>query len=416
MNHFAYRNDELFVEDVALAHIARRFGTPCYVYSKAAIVNAYREFADALTPRSYLICYAVKANSNLAILNLLARAGAGFDVVSVGELRRVLAAGGKAEQTVFSGVGKSEEEMRLALDSGILCFNVESRSELERLDRVAREMRREAPVSLRVNPDVDANTHRYIATGLKENKFGIPFGEAEDTYLLAQRLRNIRIVGIDCHIGSQLTDVSPLVEALSRMLELMDRLTKRGIEIAHIDIGGGVGIRYSTESPPSIASYIGAVLRKLEARPQRLIVEPGRILVGNGGLLLTKVEYLKHSEDKNFAVVDAAMNDLMRPALYDAYHEIVAVKKTDAMPKKYSVVGPVCETGDFLGHDRELAIAEGDLLAVMSAGAYGMSMSSNYNTRPRAVELMVDGGAAHVIRPREQVADLFSSEKMLPDD
>jgi diaminopimelate decarboxylase len=414
LNHFAYRNGELFAEEVALASIAREFGTPCYVYSKAALCGRYRELAQALRPRPHLICYAVKANSNLAILDLLAREGAGFDVVSGGELQRVIAAGGRPEKVVFSGVGKSEDEILLALAAGIFCFNVESRSELERLDRLAAKTGCVAPVGLRVNPDVDPNTHRYIATGLKENKFGIAFAEAEAMYLLAKRLSNIRIAGIGCHIGSQLTELSPLLEALARMLELVDRLVAHGIEIAHVDVGGGLGIRYRAEAPPSIGKYASAVLRELEGRPQLLIVEPGRVLVGNAGVLLTKVEYLKHSEEKNFAVVNAAMNDLMRPALYDAYHEIVPVAQRSGVAKKYSVVGPVCESADFLGHDRELAIAEGDLLAVLSAGAYGMSMSSNYNTRPRAAEVMVDGDAIHLVRERERVADLFAAEKPVP--
>jgi diaminopimelate decarboxylase len=415
LTHFSYRNDELCAEGVALADVAREFGTPCYVYSRAALAGAYRELVTALKTRDHLICYAVKANSNLAILDLFKRLGSGFDVVSGGELQRVLAAGGDPGKVVFSGVGKSEDEMRFALESEILCFNVESENELRRLDRIARQMDRQAPVSLRVNPDVDANTHPYIATGLRENKFGIPFSEAEANYLLTKELRNVEVIGIDCHIGSQLTELAPLIAALDKVLELLDRLEKHGIAITHIDIGGGLGIRYRDELPPSIAEYVAAVLRALGARRQKLVVEPGRVLAANAGVLLTKVEYLKHSAGKNFAVVDAAMNDLMRPALYDAYHDIVPVKKREGATKKYSVVGPVCESGDFLGQDRGLTLHEGDLLAVLSAGAYGMSMSSNYNTRPRAPEVMVDGKSAHLIRAREQVAELFALERLLPE-
>ncbi|MGH8727429.1 MAG: diaminopimelate decarboxylase [Burkholderiales bacterium] len=416
MNAFSYRNNELCAEGIPLARIAAQYGTPCYVYSRAALERTYSEFAEALKAREHLICYAVKANSNLAVLNLFARLGAGFDVVSGGELQRVLAAGSTASKVVFSGVGKSEAEIKLALSSGILCFNVESESELKRLDAIAGEMGREAPVSLRVNPDVDPNTHPYIATGLKRNKFGIAFAEAEEVYLLAKSLKNIRIIGIDCHIGSQLTDLAPIAAALEKVIELVERLRSHEIELSHIDVGGGLGIRYENESPPSINEYAQAILRALKGRRETLIVEPGRALVGNAGVLLTKVEYLKHTEEKNFAIVDAAMNDLLRPALYNAYHEIVPVTKRDTGAKLYSIAGPVCESADFLGEDRLLAIEEGNLLAVLSAGAYGMSMSSNYNTRPRVAEVMADGDRAHLIRGREQVADLFALERLLPED
>ncbi|MGH8771190.1 MAG: diaminopimelate decarboxylase [Burkholderiales bacterium] len=414
MNAFSYRNDELCAEAIPLAQIAAQYGTPCYVYSRTALEQTYREFVEAFKSREHLICYAVKANSNLAILNLFARLGSGFDVVSGGELQRVLAAGGSASKVVFSGVGKSEQEIALALSSGILCFNVESESELKRLDMIASEMNLRAPVSLRVNPDVDPNTHRHIATGLKQNKFGIAFANAEKTYLLAKTLDHIRITGIDCHIGSQLTEVSPFIRALKKLLALIKRLQQHGIAIGHLDIGGGLGIRYRDESPPSFSEYAEAVLTTLRPYPQRLIVEPGRALVGNAGLLLTKVEYLKHSDDRNFAIVDAAMNDLMRPALYNAYHEIVPVRKSGAESKLYSIAGPVCESADLLGEDRSLALAEGDLLAILSAGAYGMSMSSNYNTRPRPAEVMVNGEGLHLIRAREQISDLFAREKTLP--
>lgn len=416
MNAFSYRNDELCAEAIPLAQIAAQYGTPCYVYSRTALTRAYREFAEAFRSREHLICYAVKANSNLAILNLFARLGSGFDVVSGGELQRVLAAGGSASKVVFSGVGKSEQEMALALSYGILCFNVESESELQRLDTIAGEMNLRAPASLRVNPDVDPNTHRHIATGLKQNKFGIAFAQAEEAYRLANSLRNIRVIGIDCHIGSQLTELAPIVAALDKLIQLLGKLEQQGIEISHLDVGGGLGIRYEQESPPSVSDYANVILRKLEGHPHTLIVEPGRALVGNAGLLLTKVEYLKHSDDRNFAIVDAAMNDLMRPALYNAYHEIVPVRKSNAGSKLYSIAGPVCESADLLGEDRSLALAEGDLLAILSAGAYGMSMSSNYNTRPRPAEVMVSGDAAHLIRARETVSDLYALEKLLPDD
>ena len=413
MNFLTRRDGRLYFEDVALDEIARAHGTPTYVYSRAALETTYKAYDQALAGREHLVCYAVKANSNLAILNLLARLGAGFDIVSGGELTRVLAAGGDPRKVVFSGVGKSAEEMRAALEAGIHCFNVESESELHHLNRVAGEAGKVAPVSLRVNPNVDAKTHPYISTGLKDNKFGIAHDEVLRIYRLAAGMANLKVVGIDCHIGSQLTETTPFAEAVDKVLLLVDALAADGIDLQHIDMGGGVGIRYSDETPPAVDDYAQTLLSKLEGRPQKLIIEPGRSLVGNAGLLLTRVEYLKHGEAKDFAIVDAAMNDLMRPALYDAWHEIVPVQAKTGAAHRYEIVGPVCESGDFLGHDRELAIDEGDLLAIQSAGAYGMSMSSNYNTRTRAAEVMVDGDCMHLIRRRETVSELFAHEVLL---
>lgn len=414
MNACTRRNGALYVEDVALADIAATHGTPCYVYSRAALESAYRAYDDALAGHPHRICYAVKANPSLAILNLFARLGAGFDIVSGGELARVLAAGGDAGKVVFSGVGKNEAEMRAALEAGIHCFNVESSAELRRLDRVAAAMGVIAPVSLRVNPDVDARTHPYISTGLKDNKFGIAHDEARAVYHEAAAMAHVRVVGIDCHIGSQLTDTAPFAAALERVLELVGQLNTDGIELAHIDIGGGVGIRYRDETPPAVEAYAQALLQRLLGRRETLIVEPGRSLVGNAGWLLTRVEYLKHGAHKDFAIVDAAMNDLMRPSLYDAWHDILPVHAREGTPRNYAVVGPVCESGDFLGHDRLLTLAQGDLLAVASTGAYGMSMSSNYNTRPRAAEVMVDGDRARLIRARERIESLYALESTLP--
>ena len=413
MNPFHYKNDILHAEDVSLESIAEKFGTPCYVYSRSALASAFRAYSDAFSSRSHLVCYAVKANSNIALLNLFAEMGGGFDIVSVGELDRVLKAGGDPGKTVFSGVGKREDEMEAALHAGILCFNVESEPELIRLNRVAGSMGKKARISFRVNPDVDARTHPYISTGLRQNKFGIPYDDALRLYIDAKSMENIEISGIDCHIGSQLTEVSPFVAALEKILLLVDELEKNGIFLSHIDLGGGLGIRYSIENPPEISEYAEAVLERLQGRPERLIFEPGRFMVGNAGLLLTRIEYLKHGEEKNFAIVDCAMNDLMRPALYDAYHEIVEVRKAEGEGEAFEVVGPVCETGDFLGHERRLAAKEGDLLAILSAGAYGMSMSSNYNSRPRACEIMVDGGNAHLIREREKTDQLMALEKLI---
>jgi diaminopimelate decarboxylase len=412
----------LHVESVALADIAARFGTPCYVYSRAALTAAYGAYRDALQAHGLaersLVCYAVKANSNLAILNLFARLGAGFDIVSGGELARVLAAGGSPERIVFSGVGKSRAEMRAALEAGIHCFNVESASELEQLSEVAGSVGRRAPVSLRVNPDVDAKTHPYISTGLKTAKFGVAFDEAFDLYRRAASLPHIAVKGIDCHIGSQLLDPAPAAEAADKVLALVDRLAAAGIALEHIDLGGGMGIQYRADEPaPSAADYLSPMLAKLAGRREKLLFEPGRSLVGNAGILLTRVEVLKPGEEKHFAVVDAAMNDLMRPALYDAWHDIVKVGAGDTAtgtPMSYEIVGPICESGDFLGHDRELALNEGDLLAILSAGAYGMAMASNYNSRPRAAEVMVDGDSMHLIRRRENVAELFALETVLP--
>ncbi len=411
--HFNYRGDDLYAENVPLSDIAQRFGTPCYVYSRAALSEGYRQFAEALKGREHLVCFAVKSNSNLAILNLFARMGAGFDIVSGGELQRVLAAGGAANRVVFSGVGKSAAEMRQALEAEILCFNVESAPELERLNAVAGSMGKVAPVSLRVNPDVDAKTHPYISTGLKQNKFGVAYTEAFELYRQAAAMPHLRVTGIDCHIGSQLTEVSPFIAAAEKVLALVDRLKAAGIVLDHIDLGGGLGIRYDDETPPAIAEYAQALLGALRGRSEKLIVEPGRVLVGNAGVLLTRIEYLKHGEEKNFAIVDAAMNDLMRPALYDAFHAICPVHRDAAAEREYEVVGPVCETGDFLGHARRLGVAAGDVLAVMSAGAYGMSMSSNYNTRPRAAEVMVDGASLHLIRERESVKQLYAVERIV---
>ena len=414
MNPFTCRDGMLHAEDVALPEIAAVHGTPCYVYSRAALQARFEEFRRALAGRNALICYAVKANSNLAILNLFARAGAGFDIVSGGELARVLAAGGDPSRVVFSGVGKTAGEMRLALDKGIFCFNVESAAELERLDHVAGAAGRRAPIALRVNPDVDPKTHPYISTGLRGNKFGVAYGEVLDLYRRARALPHLEIAGIACHIGSQLLDPAPAAEAAGKIIALADRLAAEDIVLRHLDLGGGIGIRYRDESPPAVADYLAPILAQLDGRREKILLEPGRALVGNAGVLLTRIEHLKHGEEKNFAIVDAAMNDLMRPALYDAWHDILPVRQNAGAATLYEVVGPVCESGDFLGHARPLAVAEGDLLAVMSAGAYGMAMSSNYNSRPRAAEVLVDGGKIHLVREREQIEQLFANERLLP--
>lgn len=411
---FEYRSSRLYAEDVPLSEIAEAVDTPCFVYSRKALTQAYRDFEQAFSGTPHLLCYAVKANPNLAILNLFARLGAGFDIVSGGELARVLAAGGDAKRVVFSGVGKTAAEMRAGLEAGILCFNVESQAELERLNQVAGELGCKAPVSLRVNPDVDPKTHPYISTGLKQNKFGVEYGLAFELYQRAAALPHLRVRGIDCHIGSQITDVSPFLAALDKVLDLVDRLQAAGIAIQHLDLGGGVGIRYRDETPIDLAQYAAAVRARLAGRKLKLLLEPGRILVGNAALLLTRVAYLKPGNEKSFAVIDAAMNDLMRPALYDAYHEILPVAPHSGTQQVYDVVGPVCESGDFLGKNRYLVLAAGDLLAVMSAGAYGMSMSSNYNTRPRAAEVMVDGEQMFLVRKREEVAQLYALEGILP--
>ena len=414
MNAFNLKNGELHAENLALSRIAAEFNTPCYVYSKAALTQAFNDFSAGLIGANHLVCFAVKANPNIAILNLFAKLGAGFDIVSGGELARVLAAGGDPQKIVFSGVGKTADEMRAALNAGIFCFNVESSSELKRLNQVAGEMGKIAPVSLRVNPNVDAKTHPYISTGLKNNKFGVAFDQAISVYAQAAAMPNIAVHGVDCHIGSQITELAPFIEALDLILGLVDALEAKGVHISHIDVGGGIGITYADETPPEFTTYAKAILAKLTNRNVKLLFEPGRALVGNAGVLLTKVEYLKMGEAKNFAIVDAAMNDLMRPALYDAYHDIVALKPRVGAASTYEIVGPVCETGDFLGHDRNLNLQEGDLLAIKSAGAYGMSMASNYNTRGRAAEIMVDGDKAFVIRSREKIADLFALEQLLP--
>ncbi|WP_297527954.1 diaminopimelate decarboxylase [Thiohalobacter sp.] len=414
MDHFDYRDGRLHAESVPLEAIAERFGTPCYVYSRATLEAHWQAFDRALGAHPHLICYAVKANSNLAVLSLLARLGSGFDIVSVGELERVLAAGGEPSRVVFSGVGKRADEMRRALEAGIHCFNVESTPELERLEAVAAECGRVAPVSLRVNPDVDAGTHPYISTGLKENKFGIDIEQAAEVYRRAAASPHLAVRGIDCHIGSQLTRVEPFVDALDRVLVLVDRLADEGIAIEHLDIGGGLGIRYRDETPPLPADYVRPLLERLGDRRLTLLLEPGRAIAGNAGVLLTRVEYLKETPHRNFAIVDAAMNDLLRPALYGAWQEIVPVAPREAEPRIWDIVGPVCETGDFLGKDRSLALAAGDLLAVRSAGAYGFTMSSNYNSRPRAAEIMVDGDQAHCVRARETLEDLWRGEALLP--
>lgn len=403
----------LEAEGVPLADIAAEVGTPCFVYSRAALEASMRSFLEAGMGRNSLVCYAMKANSNLAILDIFSRLGAGFDIVSGGELARVLAAGGDPGKVVFSGVGKSAGDIVQALDAGIRCFNVESASELKRIERIAAEKGRKAPVSLRVNPDVDAGTHPYISTGLHENKFGIPLGEARALYRLAATSRHLSVVGIDVHIGSQITDVGPFVDSIDRVLELLGALAYEGINLHHIDVGGGLGIRYRNEAPPSIEAYVAALYHALKETSLEVIFEPGRALVGNAGVLLTRVEYLKPGPVKNFAIVDAAMNDLLRPALYEAWHDIVPVAPRSGSGRSYQVVGPVCETGDFLGNDRTLAIEEGDLLAVMSAGAYGMSMASNYNSRPRAAEVMVDGNRFQIVRERESITSLFATERLL---
>ncbi|MCO6055876.1 diaminopimelate decarboxylase [Pseudomonas sp. MOB-449] len=414
MDAFTYRGGELFAEGVALSDIAARFGTPTYVYSRAAIEAGYNAYANALAGTPGMVCYAVKANSNLGVLNLLARLGAGFDIVSSGELERVLAAGGAPERIVFSGVGKTRDDMRRALEAGVHCFNVESRNELERLQNVAAAMEVKAPVSLRVNPDVDAGTHPYIATGLKENKFGISIDEAEAVYVQAASLPNLEVIGVDCHIGSQLTSLEPFLDALDRLLELIDRLSARGIAIRHLDLGGGLGVRYRDEQPPLPGDYIQAVRQRLQGRNLELLFEPGRSIVANAGVLLTQVEYLKHTEHKDFAVIDAAMNDLIRPALYEAWMDVVPVAPHAGIERTYDLVGPICETGDFLARERNLVLAEGDLLAIRSAGAYGFVMSSNYNTRGRAAEVLVDGEQAFEVRRRETIEDLYAGESLLP--
>ncbi|HEX5637917.1 MAG TPA: diaminopimelate decarboxylase [Gammaproteobacteria bacterium] len=413
MDYFNYQHNRLFAEDVDLTELASEHGTPLYVYSRATLERHWHQFDHAFGSHPHLVCYAVKANSSLAILNLLARMGSGFDIVSAGELERVLRAGGSADKIVFSGVGKKPDEIRRALEVGIRCFNVESEAELVTLNRIASEMGIRAPVSLRVNPDVDAQTHPYISTGLKDNKFGISHDIALQVYREAAAMPGIHVTGIDCHIGSQLTQVTPFVDALMKVLSLVDHLATEGIELHHIDLGGGLGIRYRNENPPTPAEQIHALLHVLGNRNLEVLIEPGRAIVGNAGVLLTEVLYLKHNDHKNFAIIDAAMNDLMRPALYSAWMDIVPLQPRHGKTLSYDLVGPVCETGDFLGKDRQLSLQAGDLLAVRSAGAYGFSMSSNYNTRPRAAEIMVDGDKVHVIRQRETLDQLLAGEHLI---
>ncbi|PCE24492.1 diaminopimelate decarboxylase [Paraburkholderia acidicola] len=415
---FAYVDGVLHVEGVSAISLADQFGTPLYVYSRAALTDTWQAYAGACAGRRATVHVAVKANSNLAVLNVFARLGAGFDIVSIGELARVLAAGGKAEHTVFSGVGKNGSEMREALAAGVKCFNVESIPELDRLNTVAGAMGKIAPVSLRVNPDVDAKTHPYISTGLKSNKFGVAFDEARATYRAAAAMAHLEVVGIDCHIGSQITEIAPYLDAVDKLLELVEQIEADGVKIRHIDVGGGLGITYADETPPDIGEFVRTVLDRIDARGhghREVYFEPGRSLVGNAGILLTRVEYLKPGAEKNFAIVDAAMNDLARPAMYGAYHVIEPVVQRETTAQLYDVVGPVCESGDWLGRERQLALLPDDLLAIRSAGAYSFVMSSNYNTRPRAAEVMVDGDAVHLVREREQIAQLFAGETILPE-
>ncbi|GHA28391.1 diaminopimelate decarboxylase [Oceanisphaera arctica] len=417
MDYFNYQDDgRLYGEACDLNRLAEQHGTPLYVYSRATLERHWKAFDEAAGDVNHLICYAVKANSNLAVLNVLARLGSGFDIVSKGELCRVLAAGGDPGKVVFSGVGKRVDEIRFALEQNIFCFNVESVAELARINQIAGEMGRKAPISIRVNPDIDAGTHPYISTGLKENKFGIPIEQAQNIYRQAANMEHLDIHGVDCHIGSQLTELSPFLEAVDKLLALIDALAEDGIQIRHLDVGGGLGVRYDQETPPEPSSYAEQLKARLQDRNLTLVFEPGRAIAANAGVLLTRVEHLKPGEAKNFAIVDAAMNDLIRPALYSAWQAIIPLDKTlERQTAVYDVVGPVCETGDFIGKDRELAITEGDLLAVRSAGAYGFVMASNYNSRPRAAEVMVDGDQALVVREREQLADLWRGESLLPE-
>jgi len=415
VDHFNYTNGELFAEQVPLSAIAKKHGTPCYVYSRATIERHWRAFDSAFRNLQHLICYSVKANSNLGVLSIFSQLGSGFDIVSGGELKRVLAAGGDAKKVVFSGVGKRADEIEYAMQTGIRCFNVESESELARINAIAIARGQVAPVSIRVNPDVDANTHPYISTGLKENKFGVEQSTAINMFKSSLHMDGINLEGIDCHIGSQLTELNPFIDALDRILNMVDQISALGIAIKHIDIGGGLGIRYENETPPEPAEYAQAIAKHLRGRNLEILLEPGRAIMGNAGVLLTKVEYLKSSSLKNFAIVDAAMNDLLRPSLYKAWQRIVPIRENaDGESKTYDIVGPICETGDFLGKDRELTLKEGDLLAIRSSGAYGSSMSSNYNSRPRAAEVIVDEKQIHLVRSRESHEDLFQGESVLP--
>ena len=415
MDYFNYRDNELFAEDIAVQDIIKKYGSPCYIYSRATLERHWHAFDKAFQDHSHLICYAVKANSNIGLLNLLARLGSGFDIVSIGELERVIAAGGDPKKVVFSGIGKREDEILAALKIGIRCFNIEVRDELDRINHLAKLLGVIAPVSFRVNPNVDAKTHPYISTGLKENKFGIDIDQALTEYRRAATMPNINIIGIDCHIGSQLTETGPFLDALDKLLELVSALKADNINLHHLDLGGGLGIRYNTETPPKPADYIELILERLGATDFEILLEPGRAIVGNAGILVTQIEYLKPTPHKNFAIVDAAMNDLMRPSLYSAWQEIIPIVKNSNAPEKlWDIVGPVCETGDFLGKERMLKLAQGDLLAIRSSGAYGFSMSSNYNSRPRVPELMVDGNQVHLIRERESLINLWSNEHLLP--
>ncbi|MDA3979657.1 diaminopimelate decarboxylase [Gallibacterium sp. AGMB14963] len=417
MDYFNYKNNQLMAEELPVSQLAQQFGTPLYIYSRATLERHWHAFDSALTGHPHLICFAVKSNPNIALLNLLAKRGSGFDIVSQGELERVLAAGGDPNKVVFSGVAKSPTEIARALEVGIRCFNVESEAELLRINQVAAEMKKQAPISLRVNPDVDAKTHPYISTGLKKNKFGVSVKRAREVYRLAKELPHIQIVGMDCHIGSQLTELQPFLDSADRLLVLLEQLREDGIELHHLDLGGGLGVRYSDETPPHPTEYASALLAKFVDYPNlEIILEPGRAISANAGILVTKVEYLKSNEDFNFAIVDAGMNDMIRPALYQAYMEIIEVDRTLARESKtYDVVGPICETSDFLGKGRQLAIAEGDFIAQRSAGAYGASMASNYNSHPKAAEVLVDGNKAHLIKRRESFAELWANEQLIKE-
>ncbi len=415
MDYFNYQGNRLFAEDIAIEEIISQYGSPCYIYSRATFEAHWHAFDRAFGNHPHLICYSVKANSNLAILNLLARLGSGFDIVSLGEMERVLTAGGDPKKIVFSGVGKREDEIFAALKLGIRCFNIEVSDELDRINRLAAMLNVVAPVSFRVNPDVDAQTHPYISTGLKENKFGIDIQQAITEYVRANKMKHIKVVGIDCHIGSQLTDTAPFLAALDKVLALVDTLKKEGIELQHLDLGGGLGIRYRDETPPEPAEYVAAILKRLGNNDYEISLEPGRAIAGNAGILVTRVEYLKETEHKNFAIVDAAMNDLVRPALYSAWQDIITVnKQSSAEENSWDIVGPICETGDFLGKNRRLKLTPNDLIAIRSSGAYGFTMSSNYNSRPRAAEVMIDGSHIHLIRERESIPHLWIGEKLLP--
>ena len=415
MDYFDYKDNQLFAEDVSVQSIAEQHGTPCYIYSRKTLERHWHAFNDAFGDHKHMICYSVKACSNIAILNLFARLGSGFDIVSVGELERVLKAGGDPKKVVFSGVGKRKVEMQRALEVGIRCFNIESEAELDRLNSVAEEMGKVAAISIRVNTDVDAQTHSYISTDLKENKYGIEINKAEAVYERAAAMKNIKVDGIDCHIGSQLTELSPFMDALERVISLAERLKEKGIEIHHLDLGGGLGVRYNDETPPLPSDYTKKLFTNEKLKNYEVLIEPGRAIAANSAILVTQVEYLKHNDEKNFAIVDAAMNDLIRPSLYQAWQEIIPVVQTESATQEYDVVGPICETGDFLGKSRALNLKQDDLLAIRSAGAYGFTMASNYNTRPRTVEVLVDGSDVHVIRQRETIESLFANETLLPE-